>query len=108
MEDKKQKFPSELRMDPVSQDWILIATGRARRPETFQREKRSSEDSASACPFEKLDEQEKPTAIFLNGKQVEQKSAWSTIVIPNKNPAFFPILSPRTRIVGPYQTMDGV
>ncbi|MDO8654958.1 MAG: DUF4921 family protein [bacterium] len=109
MEDKKkQKFPSELRLDPVSHDWILIATGRARRPETFQKEKRSSEDTASVCPFEKLDEQEKPTAVFLDGKQVEQGSAWTTIAIPNKYPAFFPILSPRTRIIGPYQIMDGV
>lgn len=107
--DKKQKFPSELRLDPVSQDWILIATGRARRPETFQKEKRSlTKDSVLACPFEKLDEQEKPTAVFLNGKRVEQRSAWSTIAIPNKYPAFSPVVSPRTSIVGPYQTMEGV
>ncbi|MBI4122764.1 MAG: galactose-1-phosphate uridylyltransferase [Parcubacteria group bacterium] len=109
MKDKKQKFPSELRLDPVSQDWVLIATGRARRPETFQKDARVSvEDSASACPFEKLDEQEKPTAIFLNGKQVGQGSAWSTIAIPNKYPAFSPIASPHTSIIGPYQTMEGV
>lgn len=108
MKDKKQKFPSELRLDPVSHDWILIATGRARRPETFQKEKRSSEDSAAACPFEELDEQEKPTAVFLDGKRVEQGSAWSIIAIPNKYPAFSPIVSPSTRIVGPYQIMDGV
>ena len=56
----------------------------------------------------KLDEQEKPTAIFLNGKQIEQKSAWSTIAIPNKYPAFSPVISPHTRIIGPYQVMDGV
>lgn len=109
MEDKKQKFPSELRLDPVSQDWILIATGRARRPEAFQKETRvSAEGSAFPCPFEKLDEQEKPTSIFLNGKQVAGGPAWTTIAIPNKYPAFSPVVSPSTRIIGPYQTMEGV
>ncbi|HEY4476254.1 MAG TPA: galactose-1-phosphate uridylyltransferase [Candidatus Paceibacterota bacterium] len=113
-DSKNPKFPSELRLDPVSQDWVLIATGRARRPETFQKERRSSkEDSALACPFERLDEQEKPTAVFFNGKQVRIKQgsvpdSWSTVVIPNKYPAFSPVVSPRTRIIGPYQTIEGV
>jgi len=31
----KKKFPSELRMDLVSNDWVIIATGRSRRPESF-------------------------------------------------------------------------
>ena len=36
------KFPSELRYDTVSRDWVVIATGRARRPETFKKEKRNT------------------------------------------------------------------
>ena len=34
---KKKKFPSELRLDLISKDWVVIATGRAKRPETFKR-----------------------------------------------------------------------
>ena len=40
----KRKFPSELRFDIVSRDWVVIATGRAKRPETFKKEKRRKED----------------------------------------------------------------
>ena len=38
--NKKVKFPSELRFDLVSRDWVVIATGRAKRPEAFRKEKR--------------------------------------------------------------------
>jgi UDPglucose--hexose-1-phosphate uridylyltransferase len=37
---KNQKFPSELRLDLISKDWVVIATGRAKRPEMFKKEKR--------------------------------------------------------------------
>ena len=41
---KKLKFPSELRLDLASRDWVVIATGRARRLETFQKERRKKRD----------------------------------------------------------------
>ena len=31
------KFPSELRFDLVSKDWVIIATGRGKRPEGLKR-----------------------------------------------------------------------
>jgi UDPglucose--hexose-1-phosphate uridylyltransferase len=111
---KKPEFPSELRLDPVSQDWVLIATGRARRPETFQKEERAAfQGSSVTCSFDTLDKQECPTAAFFEGEPVDigercVPEQWSTIAIPNKYPAFSPIASPRTNIVGPYQTMEGV
>ena len=90
------KFPSELRYDTVSRDWVVIATGRARRPETFKKEKRKKKKvSKKFCPFCRLKDQEIPTLIFSHGKRVFLKngkipSGWTTIVIPNKYPAFFP------------------
>ena len=46
------KFPSELRYDIVSKDWVVIATGRAKRPETFKKERRIEEKlSKKECPF---------------------------------------------------------
>ncbi len=93
---KKLKFPSELRMDLVSGDWVVIATGRARRPETFKKEKRTSEEvSKKTCPFCKIDSQEIPTLVFSQGRKIPFKIGkipedWTTIVIPNKFPAFLP------------------
>lgn len=115
-----KKFPSELRFDLVSEDWVVIATGRARRPKTFQQEKRKSLfQSKKTCPFESLDRQEFPALVFFQGKQTALSTdkeypfvpvKWTTVSIPNKYPAFssFSNFSPRTRLLGPYQVMDGV
>jgi len=77
---KRPKFPSELRFDIVSRDWVVIATGRAKRPETFKEERRKKEGiPKEKCPFCKITTKEKPILAFSN-----------TVVIPNKFPAFIP------------------
>lgn len=115
-----KKFPSELRFDPVSKDWVVIATGRARRPETFRREPKNGErqvweDAQKKCPFDELSDQECPTYALYRGKEMELPtgkvcvpSKWTTIALPNKYPAFAPQESFTTRLVGPYQAADGV
>jgi len=114
------KIPSELRFDPVSKDWVLIATGRARRPETFRTERHNGdrkewEKNQRACPFDTLGEQECPTYALLNGMEVELPKTkacvpkqWTSIALPNKFPAVSQQNSFTTRIVGPYQAADGV
>ena len=91
------KFPSELRLDLVSRDWVVIATGRARRPETFKKEERKRiTESEKTCPFCQIKTQKKPTLIFSKGRRCSFKNwdklskDWTVIVIPNKYPAFFP------------------
>jgi len=70
---KKLKFPSELRMDLVSGDWVVIATGRAKKPKAFKKEKRILEKTSDKnCPFCKIVKDQ------------------SVVVIPNKFPAFLP------------------
>jgi UDPglucose--hexose-1-phosphate uridylyltransferase len=98
-EKQKVKFPSELRFDLISKDWVVIATGRARRPETFKKEKRVKEETAKAkCPFCHLGRDEKPTLSLPN-----------TIVVPNKYPAFTPHPELHKRIEGRfYQTINAV
>jgi len=99
------KFPSELRFDLTSKDWVVIATGRARRPEMFKKRKRKTEEWVGGgwppekkCPFCNLETQEKPVLIYPN-----------TIVIPNKFPAFLPHEKLEKRIEGNlYQTMNAV
>ncbi len=108
----KLKFPSELRFDLISKDWVVIATGRARRPETFKKEKRKTEElSSQKCPFCKIATQEAPTLIFSNGRKVSLKQGipknWTTISIPNKYPAFIPYPKLEERKEGEfYQKMN--
>ena len=115
-EDKKIKFPSELRLDLASKDWVIIAVGRARRPETFKKEKREKREIPKGqCPFCDLKDQGAPKLIFSKGKKLDFKPGdkipenWTTIVIPNKYPAFSPSKSLDKRIEGNlYQTMNAV
>jgi len=93
---QKIKFPSELRMDRVGGDWVVIATGRAKRPEMFKKEKEKGKKiSQKDCPFCDLDKQGEPILAFNNGKEVisaniNANNNWTTIVVPNKYPAFIP------------------
>src|SRR3990167_5086086 len=106
-ESYKVKFPSELRFDLVSKDWVVIATGRSRRPETFKQEKRQKDGvPKSRCPFCQIQTQEPPTLVFSRGKKVfpinkiskdwtpleikKFPTRWTTVSIPNKFPAFIP------------------
>lgn len=118
---KTQKLPSELRFDPVAKSWVVIATGRARRPENFRQEDQKEErarwtEAKKVCPFEDMSDQERPTYALYKGKEVElslsaeghNRVEWTTISIPNKFPAFAPGTSLRKRSVGPYSVIDGV
>ncbi len=91
---EKIKFPSELRLDLISKDWVVIATGRAKRPEAFKKEKHDGgKISKQSCPFCNIGQNEKPVAAYVKGKKVNGGSIpkdWTTIVIPNKYPAFLP------------------
>ncbi|MBI4709114.1 MAG: DUF4931 domain-containing protein [Candidatus Portnoybacteria bacterium] len=99
-----KKSASELRFDLVSKDWVVIATGRARRPESFKNEERKREDVLEKeCPFCTLKGQEKPTLLLP-----QDSKNWDVAVFPNKYPAFSHGNSLRERGIGPYQVMDGI
>lgn len=128
----KMKFPSELRFDLISKDWVVIATGRGKRPEMFKKEKRKkTKVPKKLCPFCQIETQMKPTLIFSQGKKISLKREipkdWTIIVIPNKYPALLPYpklekkvvetsshLPPRLALLGLvtegklYQTMNAV
>lgn len=111
---KKIKFPSELRFDLISKDWVVIATGRAKRPELFRKE--GGKEKAlpkDKCPFCRIGTQEKPVLIFSQGKKIPIRSGipenWTTIVVPNKYPAFIPHPDLRKQREGKfYQKMNAV
>jgi len=100
----KKKTISELRFDLVSKDWVVIATGRAKRPENFiQPQRQKAKVEQKDCFFCNLGTQEKPVLEY----KVE-KSEWQLVVIPNKYPAFSQTDSLHERAEGPYSLMDGV
>jgi len=124
----KPKFPSELRLELISKDWVVIATGRGKRPEAFKKEKRKKEQLPIAkCPFCHIETQEKPVLIYSHGEKISLPKNWTTIVVPNKFPAFLshpdldekvaeakPHLTPHVDLLGSviegnlYQTMNAV
>ncbi len=111
--NNQAKSPSELRYDLISKDWVVIATGRARRPETFKKERRKAESiPIKFCPFCNISSQKKPTVVFSNGQQVlsdEIPKNWTTIVVPNKYPAFSSCLGLNKRMENSlYQRMNAV
>jgi len=107
IKNTKKKFPSELRFDLASKDWVVIATGRARRPETFKKKKgRVEESPKEKCPFCQIDTQETPTIVFSCGEEISLGQGiprnWTTVSIPNKFPAFIPYPELERRREGPF------
>jgi len=101
----KHKFPSELRMDMVSNDWVVIATGRARRPESFGKHKRAKADvSQKDCPFC----QKEMIDLAISSRYKKQDDSWFVISIPNKFPAFSRGYDLNERKEGPNRVMDGL
>jgi len=109
----KIKFPSELRFDLVSKDWVIIATGRAKRPESFKKEKRRRvKESSKTCPFCKIKTQKEPTFVSIKSKIISGGWSnlgkdWTLVVIPNKYPALMPYPELNKTIEGGvYQKMN--
>ena len=102
-ETESKVFPSELRFALISGDWVVIATGRAKRPESFKKEQRIIKAIPKKdCFFCNIQTQLPPLLISRNGKiknyayddedrnKLKIPKDWTTIVIPNKYPAFIP------------------
>jgi len=106
MEKKKKalSYGSELRQDIVTGDWVVIATGRAKRPQEFARFERAISDEAND-PFENPTEsgQEPDTLIYRR-----PDGDWSLRVFPNKYPAFSSGRKVREISDGPYFAMTGI
>ncbi len=100
---EKEKFPSELRMDLVSNDWVVIATGRAKRPESFAEEKEPERVPPEKCPFCREESLEGIVA-----KKERSDGTWSILGIRNKYPAFSPGESLEERKEGPNRIMNGL
>lgn len=90
---REGKFPAELRYDVASKNWVVIAAGRAKRPETFKEEKQREKSDLKSCPFCQKETFKHSVEVVANGKVVNSEqlpSNWSVLSIPNKFPAFIP------------------
>jgi UDPglucose--hexose-1-phosphate uridylyltransferase len=99
---------SQLRQDPLSNRWVIIAEGRERRPNEF--EKAPLRRVATRCPFCVGHEVDTPPAIaeYARGNGRANNDDWLVRVVPNKYPAM--LASGQTKAVanGPYQHCDAV
>jgi UDPglucose--hexose-1-phosphate uridylyltransferase len=79
----------ELRKDPVSDRWVIIATERARRPTDFIRETVPVKSAGRFCPFCPGHESKTPPEVLAyRSGSAPNHPGWSLRVVPNK----FPVL----------------
>lgn len=102
----KKKFPAELRMDVVSEDWVIVAADRKNRPSDYG-------GGSKKCPFCDINTQNIPVLVLVNGERVplykKVPKDWSVAIIPNKYPALVPYFKLEERIEGElYKKMNAV
>jgi len=93
---------SELRYNPVSDEWVVVATTRARRPDGFARRERSH---PLECPFCLGREHLTPPTVYYAGDDGEAN--WKVRVFENKYPAFQLDGSPCVRCEEIYRVFRG-
>ena len=102
----------ELRKDPITQEWVVVATERARRPSDFTHLTIAEPDKpeySPTCPFCPGKEQLTPPEIlaFRDGREPNRPDWWVRVV-PNKFPALAIEGDLNKRGVGMYDMMAGV
>ena len=80
----------ELRQDPITKRWVIIASERAHRPR--QPSVIDAASNAKLCPFCAGHEDRTPPEVlaFRDGKAAANSAGWSVRVVPNKYPALAP------------------
>jgi UDPglucose--hexose-1-phosphate uridylyltransferase len=75
----------EIRQDPISGRWVIIAGNRAGRPEEFRRAPVSRVEIS--CPFCRGHEDQSPPSLAWYGPDRGSPERWEVRVVPNKYPA---------------------
>lgn len=105
---KGGKLP-ELRKDPVSQRWVIIATERIKKPYDFSKSV-SEESKHNFCPFCYGNEDKTPPEIYAlrNPPSPPNTPGWQVRVVPNKFPVLRVEGGLNRRGEGMYDMMDGI
>ena len=99
----------ELRKDPITGRWVIIATERAKRPSDFVRDKVQIR-GAGFCPFCNGNEAKTPPEIiaYRSDGSARNGPGWSLRVVPNKFPALGIEGSLNRQGEGLYDKMSGI
>lgn len=96
----------EFRQNPVSKEWVVIATERAKRPEDFTKDNPDKEESSPHrvdCPFCVGNEDKTPPPLYT----IDGDNGWRLRVVPNKFAALQSDLSPQREQVGKFLRAGG-
>ena len=115
------KKSSELRLDIITQDWVVVASDRSKRPEDFLIKRKIIKNSHRQCPFCNIKAGVEPKLVYLKDDESNTvikdgqinsvsnwRNDWDVIVVSNKYPAFNPGNTLNKKEIGPYRVMDGV
>jgi UDPglucose--hexose-1-phosphate uridylyltransferase len=94
----------ELRKDPLSERWVIIAPERADRPNALVKPRPESPGERESCPFCPGNESMTPPEIF----SIRNNGGWSLRVVPNRYPALRTEIAMAREAEGPYDRMAGV
>jgi UDPglucose--hexose-1-phosphate uridylyltransferase len=102
----------QLRQNPATKEWVIIATERAKRPEEFlTSEDKEAPDAKMICPFCAGNESKTPGELFAFRTFGTKPDApgWWIRVVPNKFPALIPTGNvKRNQFEDFFRYMDGV
>lgn len=96
----------ELRQNPFTKEWVIVATERARRPEelTIKREPKVLPPHVPTCPFCLGNEHLTPPEVM---RIRDSNGDWQVRVIPNKFAALRRDVEPVRTIVRSHRTING-
>lgn len=98
---------SELRLDPVSREWVIIAPQRSIRPRDMSAGTPSvSREDTETCPFCPGNEAMTPPAVLHIPDSGDTRD-WKVRVVPNKFPALRPEEPPARAQLGLFQRAAG-
>jgi UDPglucose--hexose-1-phosphate uridylyltransferase len=97
----------DLRKDPITGRWVIIATDRARRPTDFARNtvEVKGQRFCPFCPGNEL--RTPPELLAFRTRGGANESGWTTRVIPAKFPALRVEGAPNRKAEGLYDKMNG-
>lgn len=100
----------ELRQDIITGEWVVIATERSKRPESFTAKAEVGLDDRSNCPFCYGHEAMTPPEIMAYSEEERKPNTpgWKVRVVPNKFPAFSPEGVLKEFQYGIYRAMTGI
>jgi UDPglucose--hexose-1-phosphate uridylyltransferase len=76
----------ELRTDLLTGEQVILATGRAMRPDTFRVQSSPLPAAVAGCPFCAGNEHETPPEVMRIGPGAPETPGWHVRVVPNKYP----------------------